>query len=93
MLRIGILVQERGKQRVQTYQGVLISKRRVLGMNTITLRRVFNGIGGVDQTFLVYSSLIKRIEVVSRCKVRRAKLYYLRYLTGKIFRLRERFAT
>jgi large subunit ribosomal protein L19 len=85
-----VLVQDRNKERVQTYQGVLISKRRAGGSSTFTLRRAFSGFG-IERTFFVCSALIAYIEVVRLSKVRRAKLYYLRTLKGKIVRLRERF--
>lgn len=82
-------IQEGIKKRVQSYQGILLAHKKYL-RNTIMIRRVFKGIG-VERIFLPRCPSIQRIEVVRHSKARRAKLYYLRYITGKAARLRERF--
>jgi large subunit ribosomal protein L19 len=90
LVRVGVLIKEGNKQRVQVYQGTLISRRRSNLTTTISVRRFFQGVG-VERVFLLYSPSIRYIEVLRRAKVRRAKLYYLRNLKGKSARLRERF--
>jgi large subunit ribosomal protein L19 len=87
---VGVLIQEGNKQRVQTYQGVIIAEHRAGLNSTITVRRLFQGIG-VERVFLVHSPTIQKIEVLRRAKVRRAKLYYLRDRVGKATRLKEKF--
>lgn len=82
-------IVEGGKERIQAYEGVVI-KRRGSGINdTITVRRVFQGVG-VERTFPVHSPRIDRIEVLRKGDVRRAKLYYLRGLQGKAARIKEK---
>jgi len=80
------------KERIQAYEGVIIAKH--LNSNqisaTVTVRKVFQGIG-IEKVFLVNSPWIKDIQVISRAKIRRAKLYYLRERTGKSARLKQRF--
>ena len=82
-------IVEGGKERIQAYEGVVI-KRRGSGINdTITVRRVFQGVG-VERTFPVHSPRIDRIEVLRKGDVRLAKLYYLRGLQGKAARIKEK---
>ena len=82
--------EKKEKERTQVYEGVVISKH--LNGNqinsTITVRKMFQG-GGMEKVFLLNSPWIKDIKVVSRAKVRRAKLYYLRERTGKAARLKR----
>jgi large subunit ribosomal protein L19 len=87
---LGILIQEGNKQRIQTYQGTLISKKYAGRNSTITVRRVSQGVG-VERVFFLHSPSLQRLEIRRRNKVRRAKLYYLRNLVGKATRLQERF--
>ena len=87
---IGVVIQEGNKQRVQTYQGTRIAQHRAGLNSTITVRRVFQGIGR-ERTFLIHSPAIQSREIVRRARVRRAKLYYLRDRVGKATRLKERF--
>jgi large subunit ribosomal protein L19 len=89
-VNVGVLIQEGKKQRVQSYQGTLIAYHQSNANSTITIRRIFQGVG-VERVFLVHSKTIKKIEVLRHAKVRRAKLYYLRKLKGKATRLREVF--
>jgi large subunit ribosomal protein L19 len=88
-VKVFVKIVEGGKERIQGYEGVVI-KRRGSGINaTFTVRRVFQGIG-VERTFLLHSPRLDRIEVLRRGVVRRAKLYYLRGLTGKATRIKEK---
>lgn len=96
-VKVGVLIQEEDnknngeKERIQFYEGVVISLSKLKNINgTIRVRRILQGIG-IERTFLVHSPLIKSINVIRRSKVRRAKLYYLRNLTGKATRLKQRF--
>jgi len=89
-VRIGILIQEGNKQRTQFSEGVVICKKN-FGLNTtITLRRVLQGVG-VEKVYLLHSPRIQQITILRRSKVRRSKLYYLRSLSGKATRLKQRF--
>ena len=91
-VKVFVKIVEGGKERIQGYEGVVI-KRRGSGINaTFTVRRVFQGIG-VERTFLLHSPRLDRIEVLRRGVVRRAKLYYLRGLTGKATRIKEKTGT
>jgi large subunit ribosomal protein L19 len=85
-VRIGVLIQEGNKERIQPYEGTLIAKRTAGFNTTITVRRVFQGIG-VERVFSIHSPNLKNFEVLKRSKVRRAKLYYLRERIGKGTRL------
>ena len=78
------------KKRIQAYEGVVISKKNQ-GINlTVTVRATLQGIG-VERCFLLHSPKIKSLEVKRSSRIRRAKLYYLRNLSGKAARLKERF--
>lgn len=89
-VKVGVRIREGGKERVQPYEGVIIAERNSGINRTITVRRVFQGIG-VERVFLVHSPRIASIQVLRRAKVRRAKLYYLRDRVGKATRLKQRF--
>lgn len=89
-VRIGVVIQEGGKERVQPYEGTIIAMRNGGINETITVRRVFQGVG-VERVFLLHSPRVNSIEVIRRGKVRRAKLYYLRDRVGKATRLKQRF--
>lgn len=80
------------KERTQAFEGVIISKHRNMKYvgSTITVRKMFQGVG-IEKIFLVNSPWIKDIKTISRAKVRRAKLYYLRGRTGKSARLKPSF--
>ena len=82
-------VREGNKERIQSFEGVVI-KRRAGGLNeTFTVRKVSNGVG-VERIFPLHSPIIESIKLLRRGRVRRAKLYYLRKLTGKAAKIRER---
>ncbi|MFB2980950.1 50S ribosomal protein L19 [Microseira sp. BLCC-F43] len=89
-VKVGVLIQEGNKERVQPYEGVVIAMRNGGINETITVRRVFQGVG-VERVFLLHSPRIASIKVLRRAKVRRAKLYYLRARVGKATRLKQRF--
>jgi large subunit ribosomal protein L19 len=91
-VRVQVKVVEGNRERLQAFEGVVI-KRQGAGLNeTFTVRRISYGVG-VERTFPVHSPRLAAIEVVRRGVVRRAKLYYLRNLTGKAARIRERKVT
>lgn len=87
-VRVSVKVTEGDKQRIQVFQGVVISLRRGSLRSTFTVRKVTDGVG-VERIFPVNSPTISKIEVVSSGKTRRAKLYYLRNLRGKAARLKR----
>src|SRR5690242_4604301 len=89
-IRVGVLIQEGNKERVQPYEGTVIAQHKAGSNTTITVRRTFQGIG-VERIFSVHSPCIKTIQVLRRAKVARAKLYYLRDRVGKATRLKEKF--
>ena len=82
-------IREGNKERIQVYQGVVIQRNSVGISETFTVRKVSNGIG-VERIFPINSPNIDKIEVNSHGKVRRAKLYYLRELTGKAARIKSK---
>jgi large subunit ribosomal protein L19 len=88
--RIGIIIQEGNKQRVQPYEGTVIAKANTGINKAVTIRRVFQGIS-IERIFLLHSPSIQNIEIIRKSKVRRAKLYYLRDCVGKNARLVQRF--
>jgi large subunit ribosomal protein L19 len=87
-LRVHVKVVEGGKERIQVFEGVALSRHGAGIRDTVLVRKVSNGVG-VERTFLVHSPRIDKIEVVRRGRVRRAKLYYLRNLSGKAARIKE----
>lgn len=89
-VRVGVRIREGGKERVQPYEGTVIAKRNSGINETITVRRVFQGIG-VERVFLIHSPRIDAIKIIRRGKVRRAKLFYLRQRVGKATRIKQRF--
>jgi len=89
-VRVGVRISEGGKERVQPYEGTVIAKRHG-GINaTMTVRKIFQGVG-VERVFLLHSPRIESVKIVRRGKVRRAKLYYLRDRIGKATRVKQRF--
>jgi large subunit ribosomal protein L19 len=89
-VKVGVIIQEGGKERTQAYEGVVISQANSGINQTITVRKVFQGVG-VERVFLLHSPRIESIKVIRRGKVRRAKLYYLRDRVGKATRVKQRF--
>ena len=90
-VRVHVKVKEGSRERIQVFEGIVIAKKHGGIEETITVRRISYGVG-VEKVFPVHSPSIDHIEVVRNGKVRRAKLYYLRNLTGKKARIKERYA-
>ena len=89
-VKVGVKITEGNKERVQPYEGVVIAKRHG-GLNkTITVRRIFQGIG-VERVFMLHSPQVASLKVERIGKVRRAKLFYLRDRVGKATRVKQRF--
>jgi len=88
-LKVYVKIKEGEKERIQAFQGVIISKRGSGTGATFTVRKVSYGIG-VERIFPLHSPAIDKIEVITRGRVRRSKIYYLRKLRGKAARIRER---
>ncbi len=88
-VRVQVLVKEGGKERLQAFEGVVIAKRNRGLHSAFTVRKISNG-EGVERVFQTHSPLIASVELKRRGDVRRAKLYYLRNLTGKKARIREK---
>ena len=89
-VRVGVRIKEGNKERVQPYEGTVIAMRNGGINETITVRRIFQGVG-VERVFLLHSPKIANIKIIRRGKVRRAKLYYLRDRVGKATRIKQRF--
>ena len=90
-LRVSVRVKEGEKERIQAFEGVCIARRGSGVSKSFTVRKISNGVG-VERIFPLHSPMLAEINVVRRGRVRRAKLYYLRHLTGKATRIKERKA-
>ena len=90
-VRVNVRVKEGDKERVQAFEGVCIARRGAGVSASFTVRKISNGIG-VERIFPLHSPMLADINVVRRGRVRRAKLFYLRALTGKATRIKERKA-
>ncbi|WP_371368925.1 50S ribosomal protein L19 [Sporomusa rhizae] len=88
-VRVHVKVVEGSRERIQVFEGVVINRQGGGVRETFTVRRVSYNVG-VERTFPVHSPRIEKIEVMRRGIVRRAKLYYLRNLTGKAARIKEK---
>jgi len=88
-LRVNVRVREGDKERIQAFEGVCIARRGSGVSETFTVRKISNGVG-VERIFPVHSPMIADILVLRRGRVRRAKLYYLRHVSGKATRIREK---
>lgn len=88
-VKVHVKIKEGEKERIQVFQGVVISKRNGTTNATFTVRKVSYGVG-VERVFPTHSPIIDKVEVVTRGRVRRAKIYYLRKLRGKAARIKER---
>jgi len=89
-VRVHVKVVEGGKERIQVFEGIVVGQHRPKQLDgTFTVRRIAHNVG-VERTFMFASPRIDKIEVVRHGQVRRAKLYFLRGLTGKAARIRER---
>ena len=87
-VKVSVKVIEGAKERIQAFEGIVIAKRNGGIRETFTVRRISYGVG-VERTFPVHSPKVAKIDVLKRGKVRRAKLYYLRNLTGKAAKVEE----
>ena len=91
-VKVHVKIREGEKERIQVFQGVVISKRKGQTNATFTVRKVSYGVG-VERIFPLHSPALDKIEVVTRGRVRRSKIYYLRKLRGKAARIKERRLT
>jgi large subunit ribosomal protein L19 len=88
-VKVNFKVKEANRERVQTLSGLVVRARKGAGGGNFTVRRVTSGIG-VEHTFPFASPLLEKVEIVRHGKVRRAKLYYIRRLSAREARLKER---
>src|ERR1043165_8712151 len=88
-LKVHVRVVEGSRSRIQVFQGIVIRRQGGGARETFTVRKISYSVG-VERTFPVHSPSIDKIELVTRGRVRRAKLYYLRSLRGKAARIKER---
>ncbi len=88
-VKVSTKVVEGDKERTQAFQGVVIGVRNSGAGSSFTVRRVAYGVG-VERTFPLYSPRVEKVEILRRGKVRRAKLYYLRGLSAKASRIKEK---
>ena len=91
-IRVHVRIVEGEKERVQVFEGVCIRRRRGGNRGTFTVRKVSYGVG-VERTFPYYAPRVEKVEIRSRGRVRRNRLYYLRERSGKAARIRERIWT
>ncbi len=91
-VKVHVKIKEGEKERIQVFQGVVISKRKGTTNATFTVRKVSYGVG-VERIFPLHSPALDKIEVVNQGRIRRAKIYYLRKLRGKAARIKERRTT
>ena len=89
-VKLGVLIKEGNKERTQFYEGIIIAQKNTSINKTITVRRVLQGIG-IERIFLIHSPKLVSLTVTKSSRVRRSKLYYLRNLSGKASRLKQRF--
>ena len=87
-VRVGVKIKEGDKSRIQVFEGVVIARKNGGVRETFTVRKISNGVG-VERTFPIHSPLVASVEVVSKGKPRRAKLYYVRDLTGKAAKIKS----
>ena len=88
-VRVHVRIVEGEKERIQAFEGVVIRKKRAGIASTFTVRKVSYGVG-VERVFPLYSPLVAKVELVTRGKVRRSRLFYLRGLKGKAARIKSR---
>ena len=91
-VKVHVKIREGEKERIQVFQGVVISKRKGSTNATFTVRKVSYGVG-VERIFPLHSPIIDKVELITRGRVRRSKIYYLRKLRGKAARIKERRIT
>lgn len=91
-VKVMVRIREGNKERLQGYEGVVIKMSGAGVSKTVTVRRVFQGVG-VERAFMLHSPRVESIQVLRRGDVRRAKLYYLRERTGKSARIKEKITS
>ena len=87
-VRVHAKVKEGNRERIQIFEGTVLKRQNGGARETFTVRKTSNGVG-VEKTWPVHSPIVEKIEVIRRGKVRRAKLYYLRNLSGKAAKIKE----
>ncbi len=87
-VKVGVKIKEGDKERVQGYEGVVIARKNGGVRETFTVRKISNGVG-VERTFPIHSPLVTSVEVIRKGKPKRAKLYYVRALTGKAAKIKS----
>lgn len=87
-VKVGVRIKEGDKERIQGFEGVVIARRNGGIRETFTVRKISNGVG-VERTFPLHSPLVANVEVTRKGKPRRAKLYYVRDLTGKAAKIKS----
>ncbi len=87
-IRVGVKIKEGDKERIQAFEGVVIARKNGGIRETFTVRKISNGVG-VERTFPLHSPLVASVEVVRKGAPRRAKLYYVRNLTGKAAKIKS----
>lgn len=88
-VKVHIRIIEGNKERIQVFEGVVIRRRKGNMGATFTVRKISHGVG-VEKTFALHSPRLEKVEIVSRGKVRRSRLYYLRERRGKAARIKEK---
>lgn len=88
-VRVHAMIVEGERERIQLFEGLVIKRRGAGISESYTVRKISNGVG-VERTFPVHTPRVAKLEVVRKGKVRRAKLYYIRALSGKAARIKER---
>jgi large subunit ribosomal protein L19 len=88
-VKVHIRIIEGNKERIQIFEGVVIRRRKGTMGATFTVRKISHGVG-VEKTFALHSPRLEKVEIVSRGKVRRSRLYYLRERRGKAARIKEK---
>ena len=88
-VRVHVKIREGNRERIQVFEGTVISKKHGGINETFTVRRISYGVG-VEKTFPLHSPNVEKVETVRQGKIRRAKLYYLRGLSGKAAKVKER---
>lgn len=87
-VRVGVRIKEGDKSRIQAFEGVVIARKNGGIRETFTVRKISNGVG-VERTFPIHGPNVDSVEVVRKGKPRRAKLYYIRELTGKAAKIKS----
>lgn len=88
-VKVNVKIKEGDKERIQAYEGVVIARKNGGVRETFTVRKLSNGVG-VERTFPIHSPLVASVEIVRKGSPRRAKLYYVRELTGKAAKIKSK---